>query len=55
MPEKGKLRLTSFDLDDLSLSDDETCLAAVRMFLDLDLLSKFKVPYKVTISTCYPQ
>ena len=47
VPDNKKLSLTSFALDDLKLSDDETCLAAVRMFLDLDLLSKFKIQYKV--------
>ena len=50
VPDSDKLNLTSFALDDLKLSDDETCLAAVRMFLDLDLISTFKIPYKVN---CY--
>jgi len=47
VPDKDRLNLSSFALDDLKLNDDETCLAAARMFLDLDLLSKFKIPYKV--------
>ena len=49
VPTQEKLDLTSFALDDLKLNDDETCLAAIRMFLELDVLTKFKIQYKVTI------
>ena len=50
VPDRDTLNLTSFALDDLKLNDDETCLAAIRMFLDLDLLSRFKIQYKVNCS-----
>ena len=49
VPTQEKLDLTSFALDDLKLNDDETCLAAIRMFLELDVLAKFKIQYKVNI------
>ena len=54
VPDKDRLNLSSFALDDLKLNDDETCLAAARMFLDLDLLSKFKIPYKVGLTDIPP-
>lgn len=48
IPETEKLNLTSFGFDDISLTDDETCLAGMRMFLDLKMLSKFKIQQQVS-------
>ena len=48
VPARDRLALTSFSLDDLNLTDDETCLAAIRMFMDLEIISRFKIPYKVS-------
>ena len=41
------LDLLSFDFNDFPLTDDETCIATVRMFLELDIINKFHVPYEV--------
>ena len=41
------LRLDSFQLDDLTLSDDQTVLASVRMFVDSGHVERFKIDLKV--------
>jgi cGMP-specific 3',5'-cyclic phosphodiesterase len=43
-----QLKLTSFDFCDFSLSDDETCQATLRMFIELDVMNTFHVPYDVS-------
>lgn len=47
VPNADTFNLKSFDFDDLKLSDDDTTLACLRIFIDLDLISKFQIPYKV--------
>ncbi|KAF7490183.1 cGMP-specific 3', 5'-cyclic phosphodiesterase [Sarcoptes scabiei] len=39
--------LDSFDFDDQTLTDDETILATIRLFIDLELNEKFQIPYQV--------
>lgn len=39
----------SFRFDDLNLSDDETLLASIAMFRELDLIQGFKIDYKVVV------
>lgn len=38
--------LFSFDFDDIGMTDPDTCVMAMGMFLHGDLLSKFKIPYE---------
>ncbi len=46
-PEANQLRLYSWEFNDLLLTDDETILASVRMFVELDLPKKFRIPHDV--------
>jgi len=34
---------------DFDLSEDETCRATIRMFVDFNLVSQFHIPYDVSI------
>jgi len=36
---------------DFDLSEDETCRATIRMFVDFNLVGQFHIPYDVSI-TC---
>jgi len=47
VPEANQLRLYSWEFNDLLLTDDETVLASVRMFVELDLPKKFRIPHDV--------
>jgi len=47
IPDAGKLCLSDFKFDDFSLSDDSTLCATARMFLDMDLINTFRIPYDV--------
>ncbi|XP_071526785.1 dual 3',5'-cyclic-AMP and -GMP phosphodiesterase 11A-like [Panulirus ornatus] len=48
-PEASKWNLGSLTFDDFSLSQDQMVLAAVRMFSDLRLTSRFKIEYKTLL------
>lgn len=41
------MHLYDWGFDDGHLTDDETCVASVRIFLDLDVMEKYSVPYDV--------
>ena len=47
MPPADQLRLYTFDFDDLTMDDDGTLKACVRMFMEADIINKFKVPHEV--------
>ena len=47
VPEANQLRLYSWEFNDMLLTDDETVLASVRMFIELDLPKKFRIPHDV--------
>ncbi len=47
VPEANQLRLYSWEFNDMILTDDETVLASVRMFMELDLLKIFHIPHDV--------
>lgn len=47
IPSAEKFKLYSFQFSDLDLSDEETCQATIRMFKELDLISKFHIQYQV--------
>jgi len=47
LPEARKLSLTDFRFNDFSLSDDATLCATARMFVDMDLMNTFRIPYDV--------
>uniref|UniRef100_T1KKV2 Phosphodiesterase n=1 Tax=Tetranychus urticae TaxID=32264 RepID=T1KKV2_TETUR len=39
--------LMSFDFNDFNLSEMDTCLATLRIFMELTLINRFHIPYKV--------
>lgn len=47
VPEANQLRLYSWEFNDILLTDDETVLGSVRMFNELDLPKKFRIPHDV--------
>jgi hypothetical protein len=47
LPEANQLRLYSWEFNDMVLTDDETVLSSVRMFVELDLTKKFRIPHDV--------
>lgn len=47
MPSAQSLSLLDFSFSDFELSDMETTLATVRMFVDLDLVQNFQMKYTV--------
>ena len=48
IPSAEELRLYTFDFDDMTMDDDGTLKACVRMFMEADLINKFKLPYEVS-------
>ncbi|XP_041485070.1 dual 3',5'-cyclic-AMP and -GMP phosphodiesterase 11-like isoform X2 [Lytechinus variegatus] len=46
VPTSNELGLLKFSFSELRMTEDETLLAAIRMFLDLDLLNKFRINYE---------
>lgn len=46
IPDIAKYDLFSFDFDDITMTDHETCQLSVGMFLQNNLLKKFQVPEK---------
>ena len=47
VPSAEVYNLHSFQFDDLLLSDKETCQVTLRIFIELDFLNDFKIPYDV--------
>ena len=47
VPSVQHYQLSSYAFDDISLSDRETCLATIRVFLDLQFVQKFHIDYQV--------
>ncbi|UJR20580.1 hypothetical protein I4U23_023705 [Adineta vaga] len=47
LPEANQLRLYSWEFNDMILTDDETVLASIRMFVELDLTKKFRIPHEI--------
>ncbi|CAF0917597.1 unnamed protein product [Adineta ricciae] len=47
VPEASQLRLYAWEFNDMVLTDDETVLASVRMFMELDLPRKLQIPHDV--------
>lgn len=50
VPSVDQFNLHSFRFDDYNLSDDETLLASIAMFKQLDLINNFKIDYKTLCS-----
>ena len=48
LPTANKFNLTSFNFDDEPLSDDDTVMASVRMFIDRGLMKQFKISKRVS-------
>ena len=53
IPTVGDYRLLDYSFNDLSLDDDGTVKASIRMFMELDLLDKFRIDYEVYCSFIY--
>ncbi|CAF0882535.1 unnamed protein product [Adineta ricciae] len=47
LPEANQLRLYAWEFNDMILTDDETILASIRMFVELDLTKKFRISHDV--------
>ena len=47
IPPAEKFDLKSFQFCDFDLDEMDTCLVAIRMFLDLELIKNFQIPYHV--------
>ncbi|XP_066247730.1 cGMP-specific 3',5'-cyclic phosphodiesterase [Euwallacea similis] len=47
IPSAEFFNLYSFTFIDFDLSDDETCKATIRMFLECNLVQQFHIPYEV--------
>ncbi|KAG8200040.1 hypothetical protein JTE90_001898 [Oedothorax gibbosus] len=47
IPTGETFNLYSFQFSDFHLNDEDTCHTTIRMFLDLDLIHKFHIPYQV--------
>ncbi|XP_050304949.1 cGMP-specific 3',5'-cyclic phosphodiesterase-like [Anthonomus grandis grandis] len=47
IPSAERFNLYSFTFIDFDLSDDETCKATIRMFLECNLVQQFHIPYEV--------
>lgn len=47
IPSSAYFQLHDFAFDDLSLTDDDTLKACLRMFLDLDLVERFHIDYEM--------
>ena len=49
IPVVDQFNLYSFRFNDFNLSDDETLMASIAMFKELDLINTFKIDYKVVV------
>ncbi|CAG0894619.1 unnamed protein product [Cyprideis torosa] len=49
VPSAEHYDLYSFEFSDFGLSDTDTHLAVIRMFIELDFISKFHIPYEVSL------
>ena len=47
VPEADQYLLLSYSFDDLSLTEEQTVLASIRMFMDSGLLQNFRIDTKV--------
>eukprot|EP00794_Sanderia_malayensis_P006846 gene6846-7614_t len=45
VPSTHVMKLNEYYFDDMTLSDKETCLATIRMFLDLQVVQRFHIDY----------
>ncbi|KAK2142562.1 hypothetical protein LSH36_939g00000, partial [Paralvinella palmiformis] len=52
IPTGNEYQLYSFEFNDFLLSEDDTCKAAVRMFVEMDIPNKFYIPYEVGHFRC---
>ncbi|XP_043192163.1 cGMP-specific 3',5'-cyclic phosphodiesterase-like, partial [Amphibalanus amphitrite] len=47
VPSALQLNLYSHQFDDMELDNKDTCTAAIRMFKDMNMIKKFRIPYEV--------
>ena len=48
IPSCNDYRLLDYCFNDVALDDDDTLKASIRMFMELDLLEKFRIDYEVS-------
>lgn len=53
VPSAEIYNLYSFTFIDFELSDEDTCKATIRMFLECDLVQQFHIPYEVSDKRIY--
>ena len=51
VPTLSEIGLDSYFFTDMKLSEDETLTASLRMFIDLDLINRFRINYEVNVIT----
>lgn len=49
IPSAEIFNLYSFKFIDFDLSDEDTCKATIRMFMECDLVQQFHIPYEVSV------
>lgn len=49
IPSAERFNLYSFTFIDFELTDEETCKATIRMFMECDLVQQFHIPYEVRL------
>lgn len=47
VPEANQVRLYAWEFNDMLLTDDETVLTSIRMFLELDFHRKFRISHDI--------
>ena len=47
IPEANQVRLYAWEFNDMILTDDETILASIRMFMELDLMKNLRIPHSI--------
>ena len=52
IPSANDYKLLEYSFSDFGFDDDDTLKASVRMFLELDLLERFRINYDVSTSRC---
>lgn len=53
IPSAETYNLYSFTFIDFELSDEDTCKATIRMFMECDLVQQFHIPYEVRILSIF--
>ena len=50
IPSTHHYKLLDYSFNDFTLDDDDTLKASIRMFIDLNLLERFRINYEVCVN-----